>query len=106
MDFGKYIAKNNYSAVIFPEGTRSKTGKPKKWSENGLKMLIKTCPNAFVVPVSINNSWKLFKHGSYPIDLGINVTIETHKPIEAKSLPFEELVKKVENTVNSGIKEG
>ena len=103
LDFGKYLAKNNYSAVIYPEGTRSKTGKPKRWSENGLKMLIKTCPNAFIVPVSINNSWKINKHGSYPIDLGIKVTIESHAPVAISSMPFEELIKKVEQTVNSGI---
>ena len=103
LDFGKYLAKNNYSAVIYPEGTRSKTGQPKRWSENGLKMLTKTCPNAFIVPVSINNSWKINKHGVYPIDLGIKVTIESHAPIAVSSMPFEELIKKVEQTVNSGI---
>lgn len=105
MDFGRYLARNNYSAVIYPEGTRSKTGQPKKWSENGLKMLIKTCPNAFIVPVTINNSWKLFRHGMYPIDMGIGVTIETHTPIQVQSMPFNDLIKQVEQTVNNSIKQ-
>ena len=30
----EYINKNNYSVVIFPEGTRSKTGKPKEFATN------------------------------------------------------------------------
>ena len=54
-DFGKYIEENKYTAVIYPEGTRSKDGVPKSFSENGLKMLTKSAPSAFVVPVTINN---------------------------------------------------
>src|SRR5690606_816859 len=56
---GEYIEKYNRSTVIFPEGTRSKTGVPKKFSENGLKILYKYSPSAYIVPISINNSWKM-----------------------------------------------
>ncbi len=45
----------------FPEGTRSKDGIPKRFSENGLKMLTKFVPSAYVIPVTINNCWKLIK---------------------------------------------
>jgi 1-acyl-sn-glycerol-3-phosphate acyltransferase len=55
------ISKYNRSAVIFPEGTRSKTGVPKAFSQTGLKILCKNAPSAYVVPVSINNSWKIVK---------------------------------------------
>ena len=40
-NFAKSIEKNNWSGVIFPEGTRSKTGVPKRFSENGLKIMTK-----------------------------------------------------------------
>ena len=59
-EFSKRIHKNNWSAVIFPEGTRSKTGKPKKFSTNGIKMIAKYNKEAYIVPVTINNSWKVF----------------------------------------------
>ena len=58
--FAQYLNNTNRSAVIFPEGTRSKTGMPRKFSPNGLKMLFKFCPKAVIVPVTINNSWKIF----------------------------------------------
>lgn len=36
-----YIQENNYSAIIFPEGTRSKDGTPRGFKESGLKVLTK-----------------------------------------------------------------
>ena len=38
---GRYIEKYNRSAVIFPEGTRSRNGHPKKFQTTGLKILMK-----------------------------------------------------------------
>ena len=73
-DFGKYIEKNNYAAVIFPEGTRSKDGKPKRFSANGLKMLTKFVPSAYVIPVTINNCWELNKMGMFPLELVLKGT--------------------------------
>jgi 1-acyl-sn-glycerol-3-phosphate acyltransferase len=102
-DFGKYIEKNKYSAVIFPEGTRSKDGKPKRFSENGLKMLTKFAPSAYVIPMTINNCWKLNKNGKLPMELGIHITFELHEAIAPKSMPFEELFQKVEMTVKKSV---
>jgi 1-acyl-sn-glycerol-3-phosphate acyltransferase len=102
-DFGKYIEKNNYTAVIYPEGTRSKDGKPKRFSENGLKMLTKFAPSAYVIPVTINNCWKLNKYGYFPLEIGVHVTFEFHEPIEAKSMNFEDLFQKVETTVKNSV---
>ncbi|WP_298365243.1 lysophospholipid acyltransferase family protein [uncultured Lutibacter sp.] len=102
-DFGKYIEANNYAAVIFPEGTRSKNGEPRRFSENGLKMLTKFAPSAYVVPVTINNCWKLNKYGMFPLEVGVNVTLEFHEAIEAKSMKFEELFQKVESTIKNSV---
>ena len=102
-DFGKYIEENNYAAVIFPEGTRSKDGVPKRFSENGLKMLTKFAPSAYVIPVTINNCWKLNKFGMFPLEIGVNVTFEFHKPIEASSMQFEDLFQKVEKTIKNAV---
>ena len=102
-EFGKYIEENKYAAVIYPEGTRSKDGKPKRFSENGLKMLTKFAPSAYVVPVTINNCWKLNKFGMFPLDIGVHVTFEVHEPIEAKSMKFEDLFQKVETTIKNSV---
>jgi 1-acyl-sn-glycerol-3-phosphate acyltransferase len=103
-EFSKRIHKNKWSAVIFPEGTRSKTGKPKKFSTNGIKMIAKYNKEAYIVPVTINNSWKVYKYGKFPLGIGSPIMITTHEPIKIDSLPFDELMAKVETTIISHIK--
>jgi 1-acyl-sn-glycerol-3-phosphate acyltransferase len=101
--FSKKINKNNWSAVIFPEGTRSRDGNPKKFSLNGLKMITKYNPEAYFVPLTINNSWKIFKYGKFPLGIGSPITINTHPPIKVDSLPFGELMASIESTIKNDI---
>ena len=103
-EFGDYLKKTKRSAVIFPEGTRSRTGAPKEFRKNGMMMLFKKVPEALVVPITINNSWKLFKHGNFPIDLGVHVQLKTHKPIPVNSMDAEGLTDLVERTITADIK--
>ena len=103
MDFGKYVEKNNYAAVIFPEGTRSKDGVPKKFKPSGLKTLIKYIPNALIVPVSINNSWRLLQFGMYPMSAGEKVSWFVHPHIDPKDRDADEVIEEIENVVKSGI---
>lgn len=101
--FAERLNKNTWSAVIFPEGTRSRNGKPKSFSTNGLKMILSHNPEALVVPISINNSWKVFKYGKFPLGLFSPITYYTHEPIEANSMPVDELLSVVEEKVKSRI---
>jgi len=102
---GDYIEKHKRSAVIFPEGTRSKTGKPKEFAQSGVKILCKYAPSAYVVPISINNSWKLVKFGTFPYGLGNRLTFVVHKPIAVKDFEFAELMEKTESEIVQGINE-
>ncbi|WP_149274005.1 lysophospholipid acyltransferase family protein [Pareuzebyella sediminis] len=99
---GKFIEKNNYSAVIFPEGTRSRTGHPKPFKTIGLKLLMKNAPRALVVPVSINDSWKLLKYGKFPMGLGAHVSFHVQRPIEIKE-NLDTVLTEVEKAVVSGV---
>lgn len=100
----EYIEKYARTAVIFPEGTRSKTGKPKEFAQSGLKILCKYAPSAYVVPISINNSWKMVKFGFFPLGLGNRLTFTVHKPLAVSEFDFAELMAKTESEVVKGIK--
>jgi 1-acyl-sn-glycerol-3-phosphate acyltransferase len=100
----KYIETYHRSAVIFPEGTRSKTGEPKKFSESGLKMLCKYAPSAIIVPITINNSWKMVKFGSFPMGLTNKLEFIFHESIPVNQFSFEEIMLKTENAVVHSIK--
>lgn len=100
---GEYIEKHNRSAVIFPEGTRSKTGVPKKFSENGIKILCKYAPSAYVVPITINNSWKMDKYNSFPMGLGTKMEFLIHNPIPVSKFTTEEIVAQAEKVITQNI---
>lgn len=102
--FAKYLNKTKHSAVIFPEGTRSRTGAPKKFQVSGMMMLFKQMPEAMIVPITINNSWKLFKHGNFPMEPGVHIKLKVHEPIPASSSDPESLAAIVERTITADIK--
>ncbi|MDH7447429.1 lysophospholipid acyltransferase family protein [Aquimarina sp. 2201CG14-23] len=102
--FGKYIAEHKFSAVIYPEGTRSRTGQPKRFAHTGLKILFKNAPDALVVPVTINNSWKLVRFGNFPMGIGIHLTLEVQEPVAAENLTTDEILDITEKRVISTIK--
>lgn len=100
----EYIETHKRSAVIFPEGTRSKDGKPKEFAQSGLKILCKCAPSAYVVPISINNSWKMVKFGAFPMGLGNRLEFIIHDPIAVSDFSFEEIMQKTENAVVQSLK--
>lgn len=104
-NFGKDINKKNYSAVIFPEGTRSTSGVPKSFKKAGLKILLKNLNShdSLIVPVSINNSWKIVKNGFYPLGIRFRIILTIHKPLNIKNSNIESLINDVEEKIISSI---
>lgn len=104
MKFGEYIEKNKYAAVIFPEGTRTKNGEPKPFQTKGLEILFKKIPSALIVPISINNSWKMYQYGKFPMGIGTHITFTVHKPIKlATFVDKENLISSIETTIKKHI---
>ncbi|MGO3182459.1 MAG: lysophospholipid acyltransferase family protein [Aequorivita sp.] len=101
--FSKYLQKYNRSGVIFAEGTRSKDGVPKPFRRSGLQTLFKKLPEGYVVPVTINNSWKLQRWGMFPMPLGVRFELTAHPAVKISDFEVEELIDKVEETVTSCI---
>ena len=99
---GKYIEKYKRSAVIFPEGTRGRTGQPKKFQPTGLKMLMRQSPSALIVPLSINNSWKMLEYGKFPYGIGRHLKFQVHAPFEING-DTEELIRNVEEVITRNV---
>ena len=49
LNFAEYIEKTKRAAVIFPEGTRSKDGRPKPFKTKGLEVLLKKLELQWVI---------------------------------------------------------
>ena len=58
-DFGKRVQDRNRSAVIFPEGSRSRDGTLQPFKRSGARVLLEAADHLPVVPVAIQGSWRL-----------------------------------------------
>ena len=99
----EYISKHNRSLVIFPEGTRSRDGIPKPFRRSGLITLFENAPDAYVLPISINNSWKLQRYGMFPIPLFVKLSFLVHPPLKVSHFEHEQLIDLVEAKIKEHI---
>ncbi len=96
---GKFIQVNAYSAILFPEGTRSRTGVMKVFTYRGFAKLIECNPTALIVPVAINNAWKIQKYGSFPLSFGEDLSWTILEPLEQTGKTMGEVVKYAEEAI-------
>lgn len=98
-DFGLYLEKNIRSGCIFPEGTRAKDGKMKPFKPKGVVQLLDTMPNALVVPIAIENSWKLERWNLFPVSTFIKFRCTALPAIEPKEFEPLALLEEVETRI-------
>jgi len=67
---GRLTAEDHGAAVIFPEGTRSTSGRLAPFAAGGVKTLLKHAPEALLLPVYIHNTWALNRYGRFPMSPG------------------------------------
>lgn len=96
---GKRMQENNWSAVIFAEGTRAKDGKVKTFHVGGIATLLKRAPSALVVPVAIENSWKIVRYGMFPLSTGEAIRWTVLEPIELEGKSAEEVTLAAETAI-------
>jgi 1-acyl-sn-glycerol-3-phosphate acyltransferase len=97
------MKENKWSAVIFPEGTRSKDGRVKTFHVGGIATILKKCPEALLVPIAINNTGKMTEYGYYPVNTFLKMTWKVLEPIEPNGRPMEELVKEAEDKIKAAL---
>lgn len=101
--FAKYLTKTKRTGLIFPEGTRSFTGTPKKFQRKGLALLLEEMPEAYVLPITINNSWKLQQHGMFPMPLGVCIKYTLHPFLKVSDLETNTLIDFVEKQIKDAV---
>jgi 1-acyl-sn-glycerol-3-phosphate acyltransferase len=96
---GKHIEKENYSASIFPEGTRSKNGKVNQFQHAGFASLLRYSPSALVIPFVIDGNSELMKKGYFPLTFGTNLTYSVLAPINPAGRDPKELIEEIEKII-------
>lgn len=79
-DFGKRVQDRNRSAVIFPEGSRSRDGRLQPFKRAGARALLEAADLMPAVPVAIQGSWQLNR--LWPFTPGARVKIWIGRPLE------------------------
>jgi 1-acyl-sn-glycerol-3-phosphate acyltransferase len=98
---GRKIEEKNFSAVIFPEGTRSRDGRVKKFKVGGISALLEVAPSALIVPFVIDGNYRLQEKGSFPLSLGAELKYTALKPFQRDDLNPGEIATKTEALIRA-----
>jgi 1-acyl-sn-glycerol-3-phosphate acyltransferase len=102
--FSKYVYENNFSAVIFPEGTRSRNGQLKPFAVGGVATLLKKCPEGLLVPIAIENTGLFNPKGLFPLRSFTKMSWNTLMPIAREGKTAEQLVAEAETQIATFLK--
>jgi 1-acyl-sn-glycerol-3-phosphate acyltransferase len=80
-DLGRRVRAGRCSAMIFPEGTRARAGELGRFKPAGTLALLEEAPDTPVVPVAIDESWRLLRHNYLPVPFGTRVRVHIGRPI-------------------------
>ena len=103
-DLGQRVRARGVSAVIYPEGTRARAGQLGSFKSGGTLELLAAAPDIAVVPVTIDESWKLLRHNLLPVPFGTQIRVHIGAPIprapdEDRSALLERVRDEIESTL-------
>ena len=78
---GSQVQARGVSAVIYPEGTRARSGALGPFKPAGTIALMEAAPDLPVVPVAIDGAWCLLRFGLRPMPFGTCVRVKIGAPI-------------------------
>lgn len=106
-DIGRRARDEGLTVVIFPEGTRSKTGAMKPFKPGGLRTLLQSAPGVPVLPVTSYGGSRMFRKGLTPVQRNIELGFVIHAPVAAPDVSdegaFAAFVKDLEETIGSAL---
>jgi len=84
-ELGRRVDAGRCSAMIFPEGTRARAGELGRFKPAGTLALLEEAPHTPVVPVTIDDSWRLLRHNYLPVPFGTRVRVRLGAPIPRRA---------------------
>ncbi|MDE0885473.1 MAG: lysophospholipid acyltransferase family protein [Myxococcota bacterium] len=88
-EMGRQAQARGVSALIYPEGTRSRQGQVRRFKKPGTVALMESAPELPIVPVTIDGSWYLLVNRLLPVPFRTTVRLHVGDPIERS--PNEDL---------------
>ena len=101
----KYIQKERKSAVIFPEGTRSRSGKLREFAFGGIITLKRKAPTALIVPIAIKGTGAIEASKRYRIHAFKSISWTVLPPIDSSHLQPEALATLIRDQISDELSE-
>jgi len=101
----RLMKEKRYSFLIFPEGTRSRTGKLQEFRRGGF--FLAQASQSAIVPISIQGTYELMPKGSFFVKKG-TIKVSFHPPVFVKGNHKEDLpvlLEEVRGVIRSGLAE-
>lgn len=102
---GRHIQENNYAACIYPEGTRSLTGKVQEFQTAGVNTLLRSAPTARVIPFAIKGHYELISKSNAWLRVGQTIEYHILPVIEPKGLDVAEMTKDIQDKITKIVEE-
>jgi len=82
---GRQVRERRVSAVLYPEGTRARQGELRTFKPAGARALLDSAPDILVVPITIDESWRLLRFNLMPVPFGTRIRVRIGDPIERRT---------------------
>lgn len=102
---GRRMKAHNWSAMIFAEGTRAKDGQIRPFQVGGIATLLKAAPNALIVPIAIENSWKIVRYGSFPLNTFLALKWTVLPPLDPQITDAQQLTQLAEEAIRKTLRQ-
>ena len=98
---GKQIQQTNTSAMIFPEGTRTRSAsyQMKPFVTGGVATLLKRAPSALVVPIAVRGTGHFNPTGLFPLTSFSRMSWQVLPGIEPAGRTADEVVKEAQEAI-------
>lgn len=83
-ELGRTVRTRGVSAVIYPEGTRARGGELGAFKPGGALALMDEAPETPLLPVAIDQSWRLLRYNLWPVPFGTRVRVRLGAPLERR----------------------
>jgi 1-acyl-sn-glycerol-3-phosphate acyltransferase len=101
---GERAQARSVSAVIYPEGTRSRDGTLGSFKPGGTITLLEAAPDLPVVPTTIDGSWKLLRYNLLPVPFGVGVRVRFDDPIaRSPELTAQEILDRAHAAIEANL---
>ena len=102
---GKYMEESKIAVCVFPEGTRSRSGKVQQFMPAGIGTLLRSSPTALVLPIALKGHSQLISKSTAFVKIGQKLEYTILPPIDPTGMKPDELAALVQQQVEKAMEE-